>query len=149
MEAPEVRDVAMLIGGIVLVLEPLLELPVTADAVRRDARPQRAELLAQLRIHVENPARGHDGREEAPYDLMIHRRSHHEPAVVGRVAGAGDQPAGGRVFHQSVHEEERGPFHQRVGPGTEELPVAVEEIAVSEMQGEPRTAGARCRDSRC
>ena len=75
MQAPEVRDVAVLVVGIVLVDQPLLELPVPSDLVGCDARAHLFQLPAQVRIDVQDGA-GLDGvGEQVADDLVIHRRA--------------------------------------------------------------------------
>ena len=56
MHAPQMRHVPVLIRRIVDIVEPLLQLPVPADLVGRDAGAQLGQLLAQRRIGVENAA---------------------------------------------------------------------------------------------
>ena len=90
----------MLVVDVVLVLDPLLQLSVLADLVRCDPGAHVYKLLPQLRVGVEDLAGGNDGAENTAHNLVVHSRAHHQPALLGRVAGAGNQPAVGGMLDQ-------------------------------------------------
>ena len=75
----------MLLLRVVLVLEPLLQLPVPTDLVRGDARALPHECLAEGRVYVERFRRGDAVREEVADDLVVHRRPRDEAADLRRV----------------------------------------------------------------
>src|SRR5437870_6252112 len=77
------REVAVPGFPLLVVLEPLLELPVAADTHRRQPLAGRAHLRAKLLVDAEQLARGGDALEEAGDDLRVARRRHAE---------AGSQP---------------------------------------------------------
>ena len=56
-DAPQVRDVAVAIRGVVLVFEPFLQLPVPADLVRGDPPAEIGQLGAKVVVDAENLAR--------------------------------------------------------------------------------------------
>ena len=140
-DAPEVRDVAVLVVRIVLVFQPLLQLPVAADVVRGDLLAGLVELGGEVGVPAQRAGgRGRVG-EQAADDLVVHRRAHHQPALLRRVRRPADQVAGERVFDEIIEEELRRPFHGRIGFFGQELLIAREQVLFPKMLAEPGPAG--------
>src|SRR5262245_13849905 len=82
----------MLIRWIVDVLEPFLQLAVAADPIWSNTRPHGDKTPPQILIHIKNRARFDHMPKQAADDLMIHRRTHHEPTLLRTVTGPADEP---------------------------------------------------------
>ena len=146
-DAPQVRNVAVLVLGVVLVFHPLLQLAVLADLVGRDLRAHVGELRAQVAIHVQSLRRRDGFAEQRAHDLPVHRGAHDQAALLGGVAGAGVEVSGLGVLHQGIDEEQRRAFHQRIGGGAQELLVQRDKgIAPTGGWKARRRRSARCRD---
>ena len=99
------------------------------------------ELRGEVGIPPQDLGRLDRVGEQVADDLVVHRRAHDEPALLGGVGRPADQPAGLRVLDEEIHEEQRGVLHDRVGPIREELTVAGVEVVVPEVVAEPGAAG--------
>ena len=65
MQAEEVRDVTVAGLGLVEVLQPLLQLPVLADLIRRQPVERVLQTVAELRVLAEDLARRAGSRRRA------------------------------------------------------------------------------------
>jgi len=72
----------------------------------------------------------YDILEKSADDLVIHRRTHDQAAVLRRVAGTRDEPVLARILHQRIDEEQRRAFHQRISGVTKESAVVGEKVVI-------------------
>ena len=93
MEPVEMRDVSVVISGIVEVVKPFLKLTVPANPQRWEARKRQIKLASQFLVAPQSPACLAAGGEEFPDDCDIHRRADADtegvavrrpPGVLGR-----------------------------------------------------------------
>ena len=99
------RDVTVLVGGIVDVFQPLLQLPQAADPIRSDTFPHSPQLVPEVQVNAQNRRRRNGVAQQVADDLMVHAGPHHEPSVLRGVARAGNQPLAVRRLNQRVHEK--------------------------------------------
>ena len=165
IESIEMRDVAVLVLGVVGILEPLLQLSVTAYLHGRKGS-QRFFVFEGVKL--ENPANvvglrslgtardmrlvqphmvehtgGHDElAEHIEDDLIVHRRTGSHcgflslRSMLGRDGGNGDEPSVARVLLHIV-EQEVGSTPHDMEPPLQELYIACEKIMLPNMRGEP------------
>ena len=145
IEAPEVRDVAVAVLGIIPVLPPLLQLAVLADPHRRQATAHHVERVRECGVTPQDRRRARRVREKVGHELVVHRHarkdvgSHPGRVVLRRVGRRHHEVAGARILDEEVHEELRSALHQRIDLRQVFL-VSVIEIAVPEVLAEPGTA---------
>ncbi len=138
VQGVQVGDVPVGVGPCVPVALPLLELAPGADAQAGVELGQgRAHLGAEARVHVQLLGRGQGVAEHLADDLLRHRRAGGEVAVLGGVAGRGDQLAVTRIGVQEVEPELRRAFDHRVRGVAQVAGVAGEAVAVVQVLGGP------------
>ena len=105
IKAPEVRDVAVVVGRAVPVLKPLLQLAVLADLHRRQAAAHRRERVGEGRVAAEDAGRALRIGEEVGHELVVHRDAREHVGlqvrrtVLRRVGGRHHEVARVRIFN--------------------------------------------------
>ncbi len=82
VQAEEVGDVTVARLGFVEILEPLLQLAVLADPVRRQPVERALQTPAERRVLAEDLAGAQAVAKQLPDDPKVHRRAHAEHALV-------------------------------------------------------------------
>ena len=132
--------------GHVPVVEPLLELAGTTDAVRRKARQQSARLGDEFIVNAELGRGGKQRGDEVAHDLSVHRRtgahgSAERVNVLGRERWIGHKPVRPGQRHQNVEDEAGRASDERMEAAHQPLGTAAELGVVPELDAEPGAAG--------
>ena len=110
IQRPERGHVAMIVIGAVHIGEPLLQLTLRADLIRRQLIADAGELLGEVGIGMQNFSGGDGVVQQRADNLIVHRGAGGEFALLGRIGRRSNEPAGLLILDQVIHEKERGLF---------------------------------------
>jgi len=114
----------LLVGRVrIPILQPLLQLPLLADAVWRQAFERRADLRQQWRVLLLDARRLQRMSEQVAHDLAVHRRLGDERRAeampfLGRDRRRRDEATALRILYQSIDEKLRRTDYQSIQSAT-------------------------------